>query len=92
MKFDKNVLIVVVALAAAGLFASTLPPARPSKPNRPVLTFLARAAKVGLWFLLVKTPPPHTENVCATGGDHDHSHLRQIDQHGQVVLNNGAGW
>lgn len=88
MKFDRNVALVVIALAAAGLYASTLPPARPSR-HRPVMTFMARAAKACLWFMMVESKPEESQNIYAVNHD---DQMRHIDQDGQIVLNNGAGW
>lgn len=73
-----------IAGIALGWFAATSPvsPVKPA-PERPVLRFLARVAKLGLWAMAFADPPP-----TAT---HRVVHAR-VDEHGQRVLHHGEGW
>jgi len=82
MKLDTRVLIVAGLIVAGGLCFQTLPAPRP-KPERPVLRFLAKVAKIGLWVLVAHhQPAPQTFAV----------HTYHVDEHGQRVLANREGW
>ena len=69
---------------ALGWFAATSPvsPVKPA-PERPVLRFLARMAKLGLWVVAFADPPP---------ADVHHVVHARVDEHGQKVLHHGEGW
>lgn len=53
------VVCLFVGYAASG--GETFNPFVPAKPERPVLQFLARIAKVGLWLTLALEPNPTPE-------------------------------
>ena len=83
MKVDKNVLVIVAAVVIGGLALQTLPAPR-AKPERPVLKFLAKVAKLGLWVLMAQSAP--SPRVFAA------QHVHQVDDNGQRVLNHHEGW
>jgi hypothetical protein len=69
-----------------GWFAATSAwsPVRPEpQHDRPVLKFLARLARAGLWVMLFAEPPPSEKNYIV--------HAR-VDERGDRVLNHGEGW
>lgn len=81
---DIQILVIAGILGIAlGWFAATSPlsPVKPA-PERPVLRFLAKVAKLGLWALMVAEPPPAQHNLV---------HAR-VDEHGHKVLHHGEGW
>ena len=83
MKVDKNVVVIVAAVVLGGLALQTLPAPRP-KPERPVLKFLAKVAKLGLWVLMAHSPS--MPKVYA------HEQVHQLDANGDRVLNHREGW
>lgn len=81
---DIQILVIAGILGIAlGWFAATSPlsPIKP-EPQRPVLRFLARVAKVGLWALMVADPPPAQHHIV---------HAR-VGEDGHKVLQHGEGW
>jgi hypothetical protein len=78
----KTLCVIVVAIAAGLWYSGTLDPT-PPKPDRPVLRFLARLAKLGLW-ITVFADPPET-------GEHAVQYAR-TDAEGHRVLRNSEGW
>lgn len=65
MKIDKNLVLVAVAAFALAWFVShnsggdIIPnPFVPQRPDRPVLKFIAKVAKLGLWFVAFAEPKP----------------------------------
>jgi hypothetical protein len=81
---DMRILVLAgIAGIALGWWAATSPvsPVRPA-PERPVLRFLAKVAKVGLWALAFAEPPP---------AEPHYVHAR-VDDHGDRVLHHGEGW
>jgi hypothetical protein len=83
VKIDRNVLIVVAAVVIGGIVFQTLPAPR-AKPERPVLKFLAKVAKLGLWVLMAQSAPiPHIYAA-------EHGH--QVDAAGHRDLQSGEGW
>lgn len=82
---DLRPLVIAGILGLAlGWFAATSPisPVKPA-PERPVLKFLARVAKLGLWVVAFADPPP--------ADVHRVVHAR-VDEHGNKVLHHGEGW
>lgn len=81
---DLRILVLAgIAGIALGWWAATSPvsPVKP-EPERPVLRFLARVAKLGLWALaFADQPPPEPHYVHA-----------RVDDHGDRVLHHGEGW
>ena len=76
---------VLVAVAVTWCAAtSDYSPIKP-KPDRPVLRFLARVAKLGLWVMWAAEPQPQpTENLVY--------HAQAYDREGNRVLDHGKGW
>ena len=77
---------VVVGLVAVLLTwwaaTSDYSPVKP-EPQRPVLRFLARLAKTGLWVMMFADPPP---------ADQAYVVQSRVDSDGHRVLNHGQGW
>lgn len=73
----KYVLIgLIVAFALGGWAGDELRP----QPERPVLKFLARAAKLGMWLLIVGEPAQskdHSLQYAAPDSDHI-NHMRSL--------------
>lgn len=57
---DRRVIAACLLLFAIGWFTGQGRgnPFSPAKPDRPVLTAIARLAKAALWVLVVEPPPP----------------------------------
>lgn len=90
MKIDKRMVLVAAAAFAIAFFvsqnggSSPIPnPFAPARPDRPVLKFIARAAKTFLWiavFAEERPADPHYTAHAAIGPD------------GHQVLNHAEGW
>lgn len=83
---DIRLLVIAGILGCAlGWFAATSPasPIRPA-PDRPVLRFLARVAKLGLWVMWAAEPPPQETKTYIV-------HAR-VDEDGHPVINHARGW
>jgi hypothetical protein len=76
---------VLVAVAVTWCAAtSDYSPIKP-QPERPVLRFLAKVAKLGLWVMWAAEPQPQpTENLVY--------HAQAYDKDGNRVLDHGKGW
>lgn len=64
MKDKKKWLMICVVCLIVGYSASSYAPVNPFAPphkDRPVLQFLARLAKLGLWVTLALEPPPQQQ-------------------------------
>jgi hypothetical protein len=73
----KHVLIgLLLAFALGGWIGDELRP----KPERPVLQFLARAARMGMWLLIVGEPAQSKDQaVQIAAPDSDHiNHMRSL--------------
>lgn len=90
MKIDKNVVLVgVAAFALAWFIASNtgdgfMPnPFVPARPKRPVLAFIAKAAKTFLWVAMFAEQKPehatHHRVVQASIGPDGHEYLEHGD-------------
>lgn len=79
MKLDRNTLLVLVVVFAAGWWTSSRPAPAPGPADRPVVRWIARAAKSLLWVALVAEPPPAEPRVV---------HAR-VDRYGIRILENG---
>ena len=73
---DKKILFLCIAAFAIGFFASKAAPA--PEQERPVLAWIAKAAKTFLWVALFAEEPK------AYAASHKHV--------GDDVLNHGEGW
>jgi len=76
---------VLVAVAVTWCAAtSDYSPIKP-QPERPVLRFIQRLARVGLWVMWAAEPQPQpTENLVY--------HAQAFDKDGNRVLDHGKGW
>ena len=76
---------IAVLVAAAVTWAAATSDYSPIKPqqDRPVLRFLARLAKTGLWVMMFAEPPP---------ADQAYVVQSRVDSEGHRVLNHGQGW
>lgn len=81
MQINRSTLLVLVIVFAAGWWTSSRPAPTPTPPDRPVLRWLARAAKSLLWIAVFAEPaPPEAPRVV---------HAR-VDRDGIRVLDNGS--
>jgi hypothetical protein len=75
---------VMVAVAVTWCAAtSDYSPLKP-RPERPVLRFIAKLARVGLWVMWCAEPPPPAPNMVY--------HSQSYDREGNRVLDHGKGW
>ena len=83
MKVQRNVIMAGVICLACGwwLASSPLSPVNP-RPQRPVLSFLAKVAKTFMWVMLAAEPAPDTHHL---------SHA-SLDADGHPVVSHGSGW
>lgn len=84
---DIRLLVIAGILGIAlGWFAATsdVSPIKPA-PERPVLRFLAKLARTGLWVMMFAEQPPAQETKTYI------VHAR-VDEDGNKVLNHGQGW
>jgi|LakMenEpi03Aug12_release.lakeMendotaPanAssembly.Ray.scaffolds.fasta_scaffold164825_2 hypothetical protein len=84
-KTDVRLLVIAGILGVAvGWWAATSPasPVKPA-PERPVLRFLAKLAKTGLWVMMFAEQPPAEQHYVV--------HAR-VDENGHRVLDHGKGW
>jgi hypothetical protein len=58
MKLDRSTLLLLVIVFAAGWWTSSRPAPTPGPTDRPVLRWIAKAAKSLLWIALVAEPAP----------------------------------
>lgn len=87
MQIDRKTLFVIAAAMAFGYWLATSPssPVGPPANDRPVLRFLARAAKSFLWVALVaEQPPAEDPNAYVV-------HAR-LGEDGAPMLNHARGW
>ena len=87
MTFDRKTLYVLVAAFAVGYWCSGSPsPPGPPAPERPVLRWIARAAKSLLWIALVAEQPPTAQ------ADRHLVHAPPVGDDGYQVVDHGKGW
>ena len=79
---DKKLLAAAVGLFVVGFVLgqnnNAFSPFGPQEPDRPFLRFIAKAAKFGLWLMVVEPPPEIPE----------HSYV----SHDMDVINHRRGW
>lgn len=82
----RTLVIAAILGAIVGWFAATSPssPIAPSETRRPLLRFVARVAKLGLWVMWAAEPAPAQEPYRIV-------HAR-IGNDGHPVLNHSEGW
>lgn len=75
-----------IACMVAGWWLTSSPasPIVPDQPQRPVLRWIAKAAKNALWFMLIAEQPPQTHEA-------QYAHAR-VGSDGEPLLDHGAGW
>jgi hypothetical protein len=87
MTFDRKTLYVLVAAFAVGYwFSGSSSPPGPPAPERPVLRWIARAAKSLLWIALVAEQPPTAQ------ADRHLVHAPPVGDDGYQVVDHGKGW
>lgn len=76
MNYRALIIAVVIAFLAGGYVGDELKP----KPDRPILKFLAKAAKVFMWVMVMEEPPtPQPARYRAAAIDADHiDHARSL--------------
>lgn len=87
MKVDKKLVLVAVAAFALAWFVlhneggGIIPnPFAPQRPNRPVLTFIIKAAKTFLWVAMFAEPKPqHVHHVVQAVGPDGTEYLEHGD-------------
>lgn len=79
MSTRKKAGIVFAVIAAVLVGSAVKEEFFPSRPDRPVLRFLAKVAKFGMWFLLIAEPqqPPPAQQFGAVDADHV-DHMRSL--------------
>ena len=86
----RTTIAAVIVVIAAGLYLSSggnpspNPFVPPPKPDRPVLSVLAKLARTLLWLALLGEPTDEEESVQVV-------HAR-CDEHGNPLLDHGRGW
>lgn len=76
--------IAAVLGLIVGWWAATSPMSPVAPKDRPVLRFLSRVARLGLWVMFVADQPPVETKTYIV-----HS---RVDEDGNKVLNHGEGW
>jgi hypothetical protein len=79
---SRTLAIAAVCLCLGMYFARPAP--EPPRPDRPVLSVIARLAKLGLWIMLVGESAPAEKQTLAY-----HAH---VDADGHRILEHGEGW
>lgn len=80
----RSTVLAYVLCAGLGWWLASSPasPVRPEpEPQRPVLSFLARFAKLGLWVMLAAEPAPQSQQQLVKAAPRDAD--------GNVILDNG---
>ena len=85
MKIDRSTLLVAVLCIGLGYWLAADRPQPFAPPDRPVLRWIARAAKTFLWVAMFAEQPPAPAERLAV-----HSH--HVDDDGNVMVNHGMGW
>lgn len=87
MKLDRNTALVLIACVALGYYIAS-PPSQPVGPlaDRPVLRWIAKAAKQMLWIAVFVDPaPPEPQSRQMVKAP-------AIGDDGYAVINHGHGW
>lgn len=84
---DRKTLLIMVAAFAVGYFVSgSSSPPGPPAPDRPVLRWIAKAAKSLLWIALIAEQPP------AQAAERQLVHAPPVGEDGYQVVDHGRGW
>lgn len=78
MSTSKKVAIILAAVAGIWVATALKEEFFPSKPDRPVLKFLAKVAKFGMWFLFVAEPQPEQPQEFRAVDANHISHARSL--------------
>lgn len=81
----KTLVLICIGCLLAGAAYTQVEIILPTKPQRPVLTAIARFARTALWFMAFAEPPPKDEP-----GQHIQSVL--VDENGYAHINHARGW
>jgi len=81
---EMRTLSIAVLVAVAVTWCAATSDYSPIKPqaDRPVLRFIQRLARVGLWVMMVADPPRNAEPQYAA----------RINASGQPIVNHRQGW
>lgn len=70
MNYRVIIIAIIVAFLIGGYVGDELRP----QPERPFLKFLARAAKVAMWVMIMEEPQPQRYQAVSADADHvDHA-------------------
>lgn len=81
MTVDRKTLVALVLAAAIGAWASSSAHKPAPKPQRPVLSFLAKAARTALWIMMFADSTDRQEcrpNMACSPGDDCIDHARSL--------------
>jgi hypothetical protein len=84
---DLRMLSIAVLVTGAVTWCaatSDYSPIKPEEPKRPILRFLGKVAKLGLWVMWAAEPAPQQEGLVY--------HAQQYDADGNRVLDHAKGW
>ena len=83
---EMRALSIAVIVSVAVTWCAATSDYSPIKPqaDRPILRFVQRVARVGLWVLMFADPPRQSEPQFAGHGRHD--------AHGAPLVNHRQGW
>ena len=84
---DRKTLLILVAAFAVGYFASGPSSPTPQPPDRPVLRWIAKAAKNLLWIAIIADPPPASPT-----SERHLVHAPPVGADGYQVVDHGKGW
>jgi hypothetical protein len=84
---DRKTLFAVIAAAAVGYWLAGSSSSTPPAPDRPVLRWIARAAKSLLWVALVAEKPPVDQ-----AAERRLVHAPPVGDDGYQLLDHGKGW
>lgn len=87
MKLDRSTLVALVLAVAAGYWLASSPSSpvpSPRPTDRPIMRWIARAAKNALWLMLVAEPAPPEQSHLV--------HAPHVGEDGYPVVDHGRGW
>lgn len=83
MKLDRSTLMLLLVAGVLGYWWAGSATPQPT-PGRPVVRWIARAAKNALWFMLIAEPAPAEPNHLVHGP--------HVGEDGYQVVDHGKGW
>ena len=85
---DRRILTAVVVALAVGYWLASSPASPiPAPRDRPVVRWIASAARSLLWFALLAEAPPEEPQP-----DHHVARAAAIGDDGYPIIHNGRGW